>query len=344
MEGPRAPRETELPAILDFLNHKLRPHSSWSIANEYPTALTRSNIHNMRIITEDGGVLSHAVLKPMIVRTPHLVLKVGAIGSVVTEENHRGQGLSTQIIASCIEEAQTQNCDIAILWTEIHDFYRKMGFELAGFEESFVIDRPLVVERVLNCKKTNQVSPEAILRLYQKHTVHTHRSLEDIRKFLQIPNTKLYTAWDANGQLEAFAVEGKGMDLTDYIHEWSGSIPSLFALFNYILLEKKKPFVLMAPKHSLQLIKSLNSQNFFHHEGFLGMIKILDRAQLLAKVDRAFKSMGMAGPDLKNLGEPELIRLLFGPWNELSPLNLNETARSLDVLPLRFWMWGWDSV
>ncbi|PWU21335.1 MAG: GNAT family N-acetyltransferase, partial [Bdellovibrio sp.] len=266
-------------------------------------------------------------------------------GSVVTEESHRGQGLSRQILQSCLEEATNQGCDIAVLWTQLHDFYRKMGFELAGFEESFVIDRPLEVPPApLEIKKGFQVAPEAILRLYQKHTVATHRTLEDFRSFLQIPQSQLYTAWSPAGSLEAFAVEGKGSDLTDYIHEWSGSIPALFALFNFILSEKKRSFVLIAPRHSVQLMKAFQHQGVFHHEGFLGMIKILKREQLIAKVDRACKALGIPGPDVKTLTEAALVRLFFGPWSETEPTLLSPQLMSLNVLPLRFWLWGWDSV
>src|SRR5690349_20534726 len=102
MEGPRTPNEAELPHVLDFLNQKLRNEASWSIAAEYPTAFSRHNLHNMRIIADEGKVLSHAVLKPFIIKSPHVIFKVGAIGSVVTDDGHRGQGLSTQVLNDCI--------------------------------------------------------------------------------------------------------------------------------------------------------------------------------------------------------------------------------------------------
>src|SRR5690606_7372923 len=116
-------------------------------------------------------------------------------------------------------------CDIAVLWTNLYEFYQKIGFELAGYEESFQIERKLAVPPAeLTFKTGAKVSPEAILRLYQKHTVQTHRSVEDIRRFLLIPRSIVHTAWNSAGLLEAFAVEGKGADLTDYVHEWSGSL------------------------------------------------------------------------------------------------------------------------
>jgi hypothetical protein len=85
MEGPRPPIESEYDRVLEFLDNRLRPHSPWSIASEYPTALSRSNLNNIRIITEAEKVLSHAVLKPLIIKSPLAIFKVGAIGSVVAK-------------------------------------------------------------------------------------------------------------------------------------------------------------------------------------------------------------------------------------------------------------------
>ena len=83
MEGPRSPAENELPSVLDFLNKKLRADSAWSIDTEYPTALTRCNIHNMRIITDHAQIISHAVVKPLIIKSPHLIYKMADRKSVV---------------------------------------------------------------------------------------------------------------------------------------------------------------------------------------------------------------------------------------------------------------------
>lgn len=345
MEGPRSPTENEFARVVDFLNGQLRPDSQWSIAQEYPTALTTSNLHNMRIITDHERILSHAVLKPMIVKTPHVVLKVGAIGSVVTDETCRGQGLSTRILNSCLEEAVRQNCDVAVLWTEIHDFYRRIGFELAGFEQTFFIENHLEVSGAkLTFRTTNQVDPEAIYRLMQKHTVMTHRSLDDVRRFLQIPNSTLYTAWSLDGRLEAFAVEGKGADLRDYVHEWSGPISSLLQLFNFILMTKQNPFTVIAPRHSQSLAQALEARQVPRVDGHLGMIKALNRPALMAKVQRAMGNYGTLPAAIESLSDPEFIRLLFGPHDPALDPVLDHNPRIREILPLRFWLWGWDSV
>lgn len=364
MEGPRSPKPEEFQDVVQFLDKSLRPENNWSIANEYPTAINPKNLHNIRIITEQNKVLSHAVMKPLIIRSATSIFKVAAIGSVVTDSQYRNQGLSKKVLMNCLDEAKNQECDFAILWTDLFDFYRKIGFELAGSEVSALIDRELpAVETQLNFLETNKVSAEAIYKLYAKHTVHTVRTIDEVRKFLQIPNTKVYTAWEKNGELAAFAIEGKGADLNGYIHEWGGGVSKLFALFNFIRKSKKQSFHLIAPAHSQNLITQLNKAGIAIHHGFLGMIKIIQFDQLFDKINRATKCMGhhdfhisrkedsfiiTVGQESFNFQDEKLLtQLLFGP--EL-PSEIFQSRESIftdklnNIFPLNLWIWGWDSI
>lgn len=364
MEGPRSPRETELPHVMEFLDNNLRAEASWSIAAEYPTAFAPQNIHNMRIISEDEKVVSHAVLKPLVIKSPHVIFKVAAIGSVVTDDGHRGQGLSTQVIQDCLKSAAEQSCDIAILWTDLFDFYRRMGFELAGSEISFVIEEEFDVPQAtgLRFSTDNKVSPEAIYRLYSAHSVNSVRTIEETRKFLTIPQTKVYTCWEANGQLAAYAIEGKGIDLGGYLHEWGGSTSKILALLSFIRKQKAQPVTIICPQHSKNLIEKLQEQKVTMNQGFLGMIKLTQFDQLAAKIKRAFRAEGIAdivleknpdyflfgiGQDLFTINnETDMVRLLFGPVDYKSlGMFKDETIEKLNkVLPLNLWIWGWDSI
>lgn len=363
MEGPRPPAENEWTSVVDFLNRKLRADSQWSIDSEYPTALTPSNIHNIRIIKSDSQIVSHAVMKPLIIKSPKIIYKVGAIGSVVTDPDHRNQGHSSTLLKDCLEAAKNQQCDFAILWTGLHDFYRKMGFELAGSEISLVIDKPLGAEATdLRFSEDPRVSPEALFRLYSNHTVSTVRTLEEVRKYMSIPQTKIYTAWDKNGTLAAFAIEGKGADLTGYIHEWGGNVSRLMALFDYIYSLKKSSFTVIVPEHSAHLIHQLMQKGASMNQGFLGMIRIVNHEQFFNKIKRAFRNEGVQdivlekakdhflfgiGKDLFTLNdEADLVRLMFGPIDlqRLDILGERTRLQLSKIFPLPFWIWGWDSV
>ncbi len=363
MEGPRPPAEAEWPQLLEFLNKNLRSGKSWSINSEYPTALTLQNLHNIRIFKNNDNVISHAVVKPLVVKSPHVIFKVAAIGSVVTDEAHRDQGLSRQIITECVQLAEQQNCDVAILWTNLFDFYRKMNFELAGSELSFIIDKPVgEAQPGVRFSTDAKIAPEAVLRLYSQHSVASARTLEETRKFLSIPETKVFTAWDANNQLVAYAIEGKGADLSGYIHEWGGSVTHLLSLLSYIYKTTQQTKTLIVPRHSSNLIQKLQAQKLVMNDGFLGMIRILQFDQLSAKIKRAFRSEACpdvvlekrngvywfgAGSEIVTVSaEADMTRLIFGPvdYKALDMFSPATLAKLEKVLPLPLWIWGWDSV
>ncbi len=362
MEGPRAPHQTELPDLMNFLDRELRAEKSWSLAAEYPTAFTASNIHNMRIITDENKFVSHAVIRPILMKTPLAVFKAAAIGSVVTEPDHRNQGLSHRILEDCLAEARRQECDFAILWSDLYEFYQKLDFELCGSEVSLVIEEnfppPLPNLKII---KGAQISTESILRLFNQHTVTSVRTADDIRKYLQIPNSNIFTAWDFSNNLVAYAVEGKGADLTNYIHEWGGSVPALLSLISFIRREKNQPITFMAPNSAQNLIRKIESLgNILRNDGFLGMIKILNFEQVFRKVKRAARSLGINDFVIDKNGkgfvlgvngelffisdEKTMTRLIFGPSIELPDISPAAQEKFNKVLPLPLWVWGWDSI
>lgn len=382
MEGPNlnasaqmtaiSPSERDWPEVIRFLDANLRPNQSWSIADEYPTSLSLANRHNMRVIAAEGRILSHAVFRPMIIKTPIGVFKAAGIGSVVTAPNERGRGLSTTIIESCLEGAASADCDFAILWTDLFDFYRRMNFELAGSEVSVLLEQTTFLAAAqktaggfksgLKFLDSNKIAPEALLRLYQSHTVSSHRSQDDIRLGLSIPKARVATAWDPQGRMAAYAVIGKGADLDGYIHEWGGSVSALLGLFQLLLETENRDLRLIAPAHSTGLLAKLKELGCQEHRGYLGMIRILKTDSLFSKIKRHARSIGIADLVLEADGdtykfgfqnhiyqtdsERDLVQLLFGPEK---PSHLGKidpaTAKVLDrVLPIPLWVWGWDSV
>jgi predicted GNAT family N-acyltransferase len=363
MQGPRSPETHEFLTVVDFLNTNLRQDTTWTITSEYPTALSTNNIHNMSIITDDEKIVSHAVLKPIIVKTPYCILKMGAIGSVVTDPDHRQKGLSRKNIENCIEMARTQDCDMVILWTDQFDFYRKFGFELAGYEETYVLENcPPVQNKNLKILNDNKVDPNALLKLFSQHTVNSVRTIEDIRNFLKIPNSNLYTAWNENNQLVAYAAEGKGADLTNYVHEWAGSVDALMDLFSFMQRKNNLPLTIMVPSHSTNLRLRLQTVCTSSHQGYLGMIKIINFDAILNKVKRAFRTEGLEqvvlethpdhfvfgyGNDLYTIkNEADLTQLLFGPLRtqHLDFMKPDTQEKLATLLPLPLWIWGWDSI
>jgi len=360
--SPMTPGEREYTMVIEFLNRNLRPNAKWSIVDEYPTALSKSQMHNMRVIVENGQIVSHAVFRPMIVKTPIGVFKVAGIGSVVTSPDHRGQGHSTQIIDACLEAAAAADCDFAILWTDLFDFYRRMDFELAGSEVTVILDREVGPKSGWKFLDSSKVAPDALIRVFQQHSVSSHRAQEDVRLMLTIPNSTVATAWEPNGRLAAYAVVGKGADLDGYIHEWGGSVSALMGLFSHLRVTLNRDLRLIAPSHATGILSKLKEAGCVDHRGYLGMVRILKTDSMFSKIKRHARAIGVSDLVLEEDGgrfkfghqdqvymtesRRDLVQLLFGPekpsqMGKFDPL----TAKILDrVLPIPLWIWGWDSV
>lgn len=362
---PRTPEPVELTKVVDFLNKNLRLNVAWPITKEYPTALTSANLHNLSIITDktDDKILSHALLKPFVCKTANAIFKVGAIGSVVTDPEARNQGLSKKILLHCIEKATAQDCDFVILWSDQYDFYRKFGFELAGFEHSFHISKAQpIVNKDFKFLKSTRIDPNAILKLYNQHTVNSVRTAEDIQQFLNIPNSNVFTMWNLQNQLVAYAVEGKGVDLQNYIHEWGGSVPDIIDLVSYMIQSEGNAYTFMCPHHSINLQNKLKNICDYSNDGFLGLIRINNFERFSAKIKKMFLAEGIDQitcekkdgqiifghkNDLYTLkNEADFVKIVFGPTNtsDLGFVSENASLALQKVFPLPLWVWGWDSV
>jgi hypothetical protein len=192
--------------------------------------------------------------------------------------------------------------------------------------------------------------------------VSSLRTLDETAKYLQIPNTRVYTAWDQAGVLKAYAVEGKGADLNGYIHEWGGGVSELLTLFAHIRKVQKRPITVISPSHSENLIRQLTAKGATANEGYLGMIKLLNTNNLFGKIKRHARSLGVenltleqreghfvfgAGENVfKTDSEADIVRLVFGPQKASQIHKFDKQTSDIleKVLPLDLWIWGWDSI
>lgn len=361
------PDLTELKDVISFLNRELRPQAGWSIDLEYPSCFRSTGslppTHYMRVIKakidplqQEEQIVSHALVRPLLVKTPVGVFKVAAIGSVVTAQNARGRGYSKATIESCLELAREMGAEIAILWSDLFDFYAKLGFAPAGTETIFSVDRELPRLEGLKMIRTPQVSPDALLRLFQQHSVHSFRTADDVRKHLMIPNSAVYTAWDDQNRMVAYGIEGKGADLSGCLHEWGGSTPALLSLFDFIRNDMGRDLLVMTPALAQNVNRRLEAAGCKRYQGPLGLMRVLNASSVVSKLNRALdlRSVGLkrltatgtesveteslTGEIKVTLNGGQTAQTFFGLSNSTEV----KGPDSLALIPL--WLWGWDSV
>jgi DNA-binding CsgD family transcriptional regulator len=200
----------------------------------------------------------------------------------------------------------------------------------------------------------NRVDPQALYRLYSQHSVTAVRTLDDFQKYLKIPNSRLYTAWSANGRLEGYAVEGKGADLQGYIHEWGGTVEALLVILSHIRNTHSSPITFITPAHSQGIIRELKQLGIRSVDGYLGLVKITNFENLCAKIKKNIRLewgidqfilekkdnyfyYGFEKDLFKTDSEADMVKLLFGPHKPSTLAqhgpHLNETLdRALEIV------------
>lgn len=354
---PRSPSPSEMPQVVDFLTQQLRHGQSWNIASEYPLVFNESNRENIKALFKGDEIIAHAAIKYHIIKNAVGLFKVAAIGSVVTAPAYRNQGHSQKLLEHCVSTATQDGADIAILWTDLFDFYRKLDFELAGFETSATLDKPLEAPSLgLQFLDSTKVDPAALLTLYSQHTVGSIRTPEEIKKFLSIPNTRVFTAWSPDQRLKAYLVEGKGADLKGYIHEWGGGVSEIISLLSFAQKKIAGPLTIIMPRSAHNLRTRLSQAGAQLNYGYLGMIRPLHHENLMAKTKRFALSLGIQDFVFEKLSTGEFIigrgeqkittkdlklltQVLFG-----TPDSTHFDSILSPILPIPMWIWGWDSV
>jgi len=149
--------------------------------------------------------------------------------------------------------------------------------------------------------------------------------------------------------------------LTNYIHEWGGSVPALMDLFSYIRKDKGTSFTVISPAHATNLNQKMKTiPGVLMNQGFLGMIKIINQENLFQKIKKAARSFGHQdfvletrgsevifgfSEDLIGISDPkDLVRIIFGPAVDIPHLQISTQQKLAKIFPLPLWVWGWDSI
>ena len=163
---------------------------------------------------EDGKILSNASANRMRFMQNGAEKHYIQIGTVMTSESHRHQGLARKLVEHIIETYENQ-CDGIYLFSNLDalDFYRKIGFQ-EGLQYQYALKEPVV-----GSSSSSRFQPvdRQDQQVRQKYTdavrsCAVHGSLEQLNKFgLQM----FYTAQLSNvyyaDDIDCFAV----MELSD---------------------------------------------------------------------------------------------------------------------------------
>ena len=222
-----SPNSTEhIKEINNLLTHELRDSGlKWSYEEEYPLLLSPTTHQQSTCVFHDNEVAAHANLFPrkLIHASGQKSFNIGLIGNVATSKKYQRHGLQYKLMEHLEKTALLQNVDALILWSDLYEFYQKLGFASTGREIRYMFARnPNAQSSSLELQDTKDLSDydlAQMLSIRPKMEWNLERSTSDFAKLLTIPNTSLYTS-KKNQKISSFYIVGKGSDMQGVIHEW----------------------------------------------------------------------------------------------------------------------------
>lgn len=259
----------------------------YPIEEEYPIVLNPLNNHLSFCVTENNQIIGHANLWPRYLYNQNNQTKipVALIGNVATDEKYRGRGIMKFLFDHLSQTAEQQEIQHLILWSDLIQFYQKLGFTSFAREERFTFSKKSISVNPTKKDSIKIVDPQTVkldfldkLQNTQIKTINSLiRSSEEFKKLLQIPDTTLLCHYSQNN-LQAYAVLGKGYDMIGILHEWGArSVASILLIANYILENTEMDSIeLLSPKTlNSDFISKLSEQSIQQESHAMAFIKKL---------------------------------------------------------------------
>ena len=117
-----------------------------SIAEEYPTVFGEGARGELIVLEEDGELRSACAIQPCDLAVGSTRVRVGLIGSVVTDPAHQCRGNGTRLLDLAEEALRDRGCAFALLWADERGFYARRGYSEIGCERDFIVSPELALE------------------------------------------------------------------------------------------------------------------------------------------------------------------------------------------------------
>ncbi|GAG14239.1 unnamed protein product, partial [marine sediment metagenome] len=111
-----------------------------TLAADYPHIYNDENAGNIMITTAGGRVASMVAIWPNEVRLGPVALRIGGINCLLTLPEFRRHALGAGVMRAAHEHMRALGCQIGLLRTKITNWYRALGWELAGEESTWHFD------------------------------------------------------------------------------------------------------------------------------------------------------------------------------------------------------------
>ena len=364
LDGPRACGKYDLAGVLDLCNLVMRvldtppgKPAGWpTIGYGWPHVYNHGNLDNIRLIAHEGEIVSSVGIYTTEVRTPRGTISVGGINCFVTHPDHRRSGLGGMVLTDAHAKMRADGHHMGLLSTLIPDYYRKYGWEPAGRQRTFRLDRGNIAHLPdpVGLDLTDEWRPavEQLLALHDREPMRATRTRQMFELLVERKFERVFVA-RRDSRLVAYAAM-RQMD----IREYGGQPDDVAALLRAVFAETDDPstststrtgyrrptieMTVTTPDSADGLPGLLLDRGVPNTLGYMGLIVLLDAPGLLEALDirdveleprdsgwrvsHRGRSLDLTGHDL--------VKLVFGPerYPDFAP----------DVFPIDFYQWPAD--
>lgn len=177
------------------------------------------------IIEYDQQVIAHIGYQTRNLIHQNTKFPIGMLGGVCVAKTYQGRGIASKLIDHVLQQ-QRQKVSLFLLWSNLHDFYQKKGFELAiGQREYTQTVENLAIPNLMihPLCKTSPEQQKIIKNIYQQNFQHftlpeRTQQFWDILFSMKTP----LVGYDQLNLEKGYFFMGKGADLPGIIHELFG--------------------------------------------------------------------------------------------------------------------------
>lgn len=182
-DGLRSLRRDEFNSLAALVEEVFRP----GLVAEYPQFYTPENVHGMRVVVDQGKVVSHVGCLTRDVSILGCTARAACLGGVATHEAYRGKGYATSLFADTIRVCREDRVDF-ILVSGYRKMYHRFGCRYVGKDWNYVIKTEPA--EVFDTGKI-ELHPARLEdlcelgKIYRYETVRWIRPLSDLEAFVK---------------------------------------------------------------------------------------------------------------------------------------------------------------
>ena len=183
----RGAKKRELKKIIELINYVFRtgrgnlPHT---MEIEFPLLLTETNINNIKIIKDNGKIISIISFLPKTIFIEGIPITTGSIGAVCTHPDYRGKGYSSLLLLE-VEKSMKKMGIALCLISSNRNLYKKWGAsEVKGYLEYEILPLKSKTKINFNVREYKKNDLSSIEKIYNEDSTRYYRSHSDFKKLI----------------------------------------------------------------------------------------------------------------------------------------------------------------